>query len=220
MRKAGKILVALISLSAVGVLAGGAGQAGQKAGHTGFLKNYAQLKPDPQVDGALRYVNPKRNLKQYDRFMIDPIAVYFAPGAKGAGIDPAKLKELTDYFRSELVKALTKNYRVVSGPGEGVMRLRIAITDVEESEPLLNIPPAMKLTGAGLGGASMEAEGIDSLTGERIGAIVETRSGNRISVAAGLSRMGHAKQVMRYWVERFLKNLNKAHGYKSSTAAQ
>ena len=41
MRKSGKILVALISLSAVGVLAGGAGQ---KADHTGFLKNYAQLK--------------------------------------------------------------------------------------------------------------------------------------------------------------------------------
>ena len=217
MLKAGKILVALISLSAVGVLAGGAGQ---KAGHTGFLKNYAQLKPDPKVDGALRYVNPKRNLKQYDRFLIDPIAVYFAPAAKGAGIDPAKLKELTDSFRSELEKALTKNYKVVSAPGKGVMRLRIAITDVDESEPLLNIHPFMKLTGAGLGGASMEGEGIDSLTGERIGAIVETRSGDRMSLGSGLSRMGHAKQVMRYWVERFLKNLNKAHGYKSSTAAQ
>jgi len=41
MRKSGKILVALISLSAVGVLARGAGQ---RADHTGFLKNYAQLK--------------------------------------------------------------------------------------------------------------------------------------------------------------------------------
>ena len=190
MREAGTIQMALISLFVVGALAG---CGGGKVGQSSFLKNYAQLKPDPKVDGALRYVNPKKNLKQYDRFLIDPIAVYFAPGAKGAGIDPAKLKELTDYFRSELVKGLTKNYRVVSAPGKGVMRLRTAITDVEESEPLLNIHPLMKLTGAGLGGASMEAEGIDSLTGERIGAIVETRSGNRISVAAGLSRMGHAK---------------------------
>ena len=95
------------------------------------------------------------------------------------------------------------------------MRLRIAITDVEETEPLLNIHPAMKLTGAGLGGASMEAEGVDSNTGKRIGAIVETRSGNRMSLAPGLSRLGHAKQVIRYWIERFLQNLNKAHGYKS-----
>ena len=212
MRKAGKFAVVLMSIVVVGAVAG---CASQKVGHSGFLQNYAQLKPDPKVDGALRYLNPTKNLKQYDRFIIDPIAVYFAPGAKGAGIDPAKLKDLTDYFRSEIVKELTKNYRVVSAPGKGVMLLRIAITDVEESEPLLNIHPAMKLTGAGLGGASMEAEGVDSITGERIGAIVETRSGNRMSLAPGLSRLGHAKQVIRYWIERFLKNLNKAHGYKS-----
>ncbi len=212
MRNAGKFALVLMSISVVSALAG---CASQNVGHSGFLQNYAQLKPDPKVDGALRYLNPTKNLKQYDRFIIDPIAVYFAPGAKGAGIDPTKLKELTDYFRSEIVKALTKNYRVVSAPGKGVMLLRIAITDVEESEPLLNIHPAMKLSGAGLGGASMEAEGVDSNTGERIGAIVETRSGNRISVSAGLSRLGHAKQVIRYWVERFLKNLDKAHGYKS-----
>ena len=190
---AGKFAVVLMSISVVGALAG---CASQNVGHSGFLQNYAQLKPDPKVDGALRYLNPTKNLKQYDRFIIDPIAVYFAPGAKGAGIDPAKLKELTDYFRSEIVKDLTKNYRVVSAPGKGVMLLRIAITDLEESEPLLNIHPAMKLTG------------------QRIGAIVETRSGDRISVAAGLSRLGHTKQVIRYWVERFLKNLNKAHGYE------
>ncbi len=212
MRGAGKILLLFVSFFVVSALAG---CASQKVGYSGFLKNYSQLKPDSQVDGALRYLNPKRNLKQYDKFMIDPIAVYFTPDAKGAGIDPAKLKDLTDYFRSELVKALTKNYRVVNAPGKGVMRIRIAITDVEESEPLLNVHPAMKLTGAGLGGASMEGEGVDSLTGERIGAIVETRSGIRMSLAPGLSRLGHARQVMRYWVERFLKNVNKAHGYKS-----
>ncbi len=82
MRKAGKILVALVSLSAV---AAPAGFAGQKADHTGFLKNYAQLKPDPQVDGALRYVNPRVNLKAYTKFIVDPIAVYFVPGAKAPG---------------------------------------------------------------------------------------------------------------------------------------
>ncbi len=214
MRNASKFAVVLMSISVVSAVAG---CASQKVGHSGFLQNYAQLKPDPQVDGALRYLNPKKNLKQYDKFIIDPIAVYFARREKrsGAGIDPAKLKILTDYFYVELHNALSKNYKVVGAPGRGVMLLRIAITDVEESEPLLNIHPAMKMSGAGLGGASMEAEGVDSNTGERIGAIVETRSGNRMSITAGLSRLGHAKQVIRYWVERFLKNLDKAHGYKS-----
>jgi hypothetical protein len=146
--------------------------------------------------------------------MIDPIAVYFASNAKGSGIDPEKLTVLTRYFRDNLAKRLSKNYKVVKNKGSGVARIRAAITDVEETDPLLNIHPAMKLTGAGLGGASMEAEIVDSVSGERMGAIVETRSGDRLAIAAGLSRLGHAKQVIDYWIERFVGNLDKAQGNK------
>ena len=191
-----------------------AGCAEKNVEYSGFLRDYSQLKPDPEVDGALRYLNPRKSLKEYNRFQIDPIAVQFSRGAKGTAIDPAKLQNLTLYFRKELAKALNKNYRVVNRPGPRVLRIRAAITDVDESDPLLNIHPAMKLTGMGLGGASMEAEGVDSVTGERIGAIKETRSGNRMSITAGLSRLGHAKQVIRYWISRFMKNLDKAHGIK------
>lgn len=184
--------------------------AGETAKQTGFLKNYEQLKPDPAVDGALRYVNPKGYT--YKQFMIDPIAVYFASNAKGSGIDPEKLTELTRYFRGELIKRLSKNYSVVKNKGKGVARIRLAITDVEETDPLLNIHPAMKLTGAGLGGASMEGEITDSVSGRRLGAIVESRSGDRMAFSAGFSRLGHAKQVIDYWINRFVTNLDKAQG--------
>ena len=184
--------------------------ASEKAKQSGFLKNYEQLKPDPAVDGALRYVDPKAYT--YKKFMIDPIAVYFASNAKGSGIDPEKLTELTRYFRSELTKQLNKNNRVVKNKGKGVARIRLAITDVEETDPLLNIHPAMKMTGAGLGGASMEGEIMDSVSGRRLGAIVETRSGDRMTFSAGFSRLGHAKQVIDYWINRFVTNLDKAQG--------
>ena len=184
--------------------------ASEKAMRTGFLKNYGQLKSDPAVGGALRYVSPSGYT--YKQFMIDPIAVYFAANAKGSGIDPEKLTVLTRYFRDNLTKRLRKNYRVVRAKGRGVARIRIAITDVEETDPLLNIHPAMKLTGAGLGGASMEGELVDSLSGRRLGAIVETRSGDRLAMAAGLSRLGHAKQVIDYWINRFVTNLDRAQG--------
>lgn len=174
----------------------------------GFLKNYAQLKPDPKIDGASSYRAP--DLYSYRKFLIDPVIVHFAANTKGTAIDPAKLKELTDHFHDEAVKALSKNYQVVGNPGPGVLRLRVAITNIVETTPLLNIHPAMKLTGAGLGGASMEAEGIDSQTGKRVAAIVETAQGNRLSIGAGLSQLGHAKQVIEGWVERFVKRLDEA----------
>lgn len=181
---------------------------GGPVGQSGFLKDYSQLKPDPKIEGARSY--RAAGLYKYRKFMIDPVIVHFAPNSEGRAIDPAKLKELTDYFHDAAVKGLSKNYQVVKRSGPGVLRFRVAITNIVETTPLLNIHPAMKLTGAGLGGASMEAEGIDSVSGKRVSAIVETAQGNRLSLAAGLSRFGHAKQVIDGWVERFVKRLDDA----------
>jgi hypothetical protein len=43
---------------------------------------------------------------------------------------------------------------------------------------------------------------------------VDSQSGGRLGITAGLKKYGHAQQVMDGWVERFVKRLDKAHGYK------
>ncbi len=72
----------------------------------------------------------------------------------------------------------------------------------------------MKMSGIGLGGASMEAEAIDFQIRERVIAVVDSRQGSRASIGADLQAFGHAKQVMDFWIERFIKQLDKAHGVK------
>lgn len=44
-------------------------------------------------------------------------------------------------------------------------------------------------SGVGLGGASMEAEAIDSLSGPRVAAVVDSQQGNHVAVVEGLSRL-------------------------------
>jgi hypothetical protein len=183
-----------------------------KASPSGFLDDYSKLKPNPVVEDALYYQDPSRSLREYDKFMLDPVIVHFAPNAKGTAVDPAKLKTLTDYCRDEAVKALSERYRVVDAPGPGVLRPRAALTDIKKTMPAMNIHPATKLSGVGLGGASMEAEALDSQTGERVFAVVDTRQGDRLAIAAGLDPLGHAKQVIRHWIERFVKRVDEAHG--------
>jgi hypothetical protein len=187
----------------------------RNARYSGFLKDYSQLKPSREHEGVQSYQNPSKSLQDYDKFLIDPVIVHFAPNAQGSGVDPIKLKKLTDYFLYEAVRALVKRYRVVSEPGPGVLRLRMAITDVQTTQPMFNIHPATKLLGLGIGGASMEAEALDSKTGERILAVVDKRSGeyNPLPSAAEFDEFGHAKEVVKHWVERFVSRLDKAHGY-------
>ena len=182
----------------------------QKPARSGFLDNYWQLTPNPEMDGALQYQNPTKQLDQYGRFMIDPIVVHFARQDQQTALDPAKLTKLTAFFRDHLVKSLFKRYRVVDQAGPGVLRLRIAITDIQKTDPI-NLLPQAKLLGLGLGGASMEAEALDSQSGERVTAVVESRPGDRISLA-GLGEFDHAKLVIKYWIDRFVRRLDEAHG--------
>jgi hypothetical protein len=94
--------VAIIFLGSV------AGCATQQAAKSGFLSDYSQLKPDPAFDGARRYQNPVKPLKQYRKFMLDPVVVHFAPNAEGTAINPGELKELADYFHDRAVEELSK----------------------------------------------------------------------------------------------------------------
>ena len=206
-----------VSVSAVVLVAGlvAACPATERVKYSGFLKNYSQLKPDPKFDGALRWQDPKVNLASYNKFIVDPVLIHFATKADGIGINPAELAELTAFARKTFIQKLSKNFRVVSSPGPGTLRLRVAITGIKETTPILNLHPAMKFSGMGLGGASAEGEVLDSLTGKRIIAAADSRMGDRVDFKAGMSKLGHAKQVIEFWAERFVNVMKMAHGMKS-----
>jgi len=186
---------------------------GLEARRSGFLGDYSQLKPNEKYEGTMLYVNQAKPLKAYDRFIIDPVVVHFAPDAKGGGIDPDTLNELAVYFHDQVVKGLTDSgYTVVKEPGAGVLRVRTAITQIDKTVPVANIHPAMKMSGLGLGGASMEAEGTDSQSSDRVFAVTDSRKGSRLDVTGGLQWYGNAKSVMADWAKRFVAGVDEAHG--------
>ena len=209
------VIVALIVFGSLGAV-----QAQSKR-YSGFLGDYSKLKKSRKLKGAMSYENPSKSLGQYNKFMIDRVVVHFAPNAKGIGIDPFKVQQVADYAHRELWQALSIRYQVVNTPGPGVLRLRVALTDIKTTVPIMNIHPGTKLLGQGigfgLGGASMEGEAIDSQTGERVLAVVDSRKGgfNPLPSRAAIDTVAHAKEVMRYWVKRFVGRVDKAHGYKN-----
>ncbi len=194
----------VLKTAAVALMVSGLTACGSTAvKQSGFLQNYGQLKADPKFDDALRFQATDVNLASYSAMVVDPVVVHFSPDADGNTIDPTRLKEVTDYFDEAISKTLPKlGLKKTTQSGPGVLRLRVAVTNISETVPIANIHPAMKLSGLGLGGAAMEAEIVDSVSGKRVIAIVESRQGDRLGIAAGLQSLGQAKQVIVYWVER------------------
>ncbi len=181
---------------------------------TGFLKDYSKLTPHPEEEGRFRYINPKMNVGNYSKFIVDPVVLQLSKEGKEAEIDQEDLNEQVTFFHGKILEELGKDYQIVNKPGKGVARIRVAITHIDKTNPALNIHPGTKLTGAGLGGAGMEGELIDSVTGETIGSVIDFQMGSRLSLAAGLTWFGHAQAVMEDWAEDLRKFIDKAHGKK------
>ncbi len=177
---------------------------------TGFLSDYSQLNSVSST--SLRTIN-KQALARYSRFMVDPVEVHFHHGAKAieartdGKLTEGHIIDLTNYMHARLDKAVTNSgNRVVYQPGAGVARIRVAITDIQKSDMISLMPTTKVVTGAGIGGASMEAEIVDSMTGEQIGAIVESQTGSRVPLA-NLGDWDAARQVVGDWAKKLQKRL-------------
>lgn len=196
---------------AIGITSVQLGCSAQRAEKTGFLSDYSKL--EAQSDVSSRYLAPGNRLAGYSKFIIDPVVTHFHTGSKAAGkLKEEDLRDLRNYMHEALVKAIEDRYKIVFRPGPGVARFRAALTDLKKSGIVQNVLPIGKAIGSGLGGASLEAELLDSQTGEQIGALVESQLGERLSLD-GYSTWGDAKAIMDSWAARFRKRLDEAHGY-------
>lgn len=167
------------------------------------------------------------NFGKYDKLMLESVTFFFADDSQYKGIDPVEMKELADLFNQELVNALKGIYPIVAEPGPDVLRVRIAITNLEQRRPVLSAvtavtpggPAGIKVTkkgdpGSWVGSGATTAEfmAIDSLTDEVIGVARDDRSAR---FAERSRQWGSAEDVFRYWAERIKSALNKVHGLQS-----
>ena len=103
---------------------------------SGFLSDYARLRPAPGGEGMLCWRDANVDWKRYDKVLIERIHVYLKPGAKPNPIDPTDLKMLLDYFHGALAKAITPEAQIVNVAGPGVLRVRIALTELAPTNTL------------------------------------------------------------------------------------
>ena len=170
---------------------------------TGFLSDYSRLVKD---GSDLQYMNEKA-LAQYSSFIVDRVELHLYEGEKAKGdLTDQEIKDLTNYMHAKVLEAVKgAGKKVAYQPAAGVARIRIALTDLDASSAVSLVPQA-SLVGAGVGGAAMETEIVDSTTNKQIGAIVQKQQGSKIPLT-NLGEWTASKQVMDKWAKTFQKRL-------------
>ncbi len=191
--------------------------------YSGFLEDYPAFEPDKDRKGAKIYHKPGMSLKNYTKIAIAPIEIWLSPDSKYKGIKPDDLKKLADAFRAAIVAELEPAYPVVSKSGEGVLVLRIAITDVftkKKKRGLLGYTPigfiATTAKNLAVGpavsvvDAVIEAEMLDSQTNERIGALIDRQSASKEKKKK--SSWEEIQKTLTFYAKRFRGRMDAEHG--------
>jgi hypothetical protein len=217
------LLTLSISCASTGTQAKGAAAEAQKVGFLGDYANY--LQPGPEGGAKMRWLKPGVDFGKYNKIMLDSVIFFFADSSEYKGIDPQAMKELADACDQQIVNVLKATYPIVAEPGPDVVRIRFAITDLEQSRPVLSaittvVPIGLGIsilkkgatgswTGSGATGAEMMA--IDSMSGDVIAVAQDKRTAG---FTERFSKWGSAEDAFKFWGERLKLFLDQAHGVK------
>jgi hypothetical protein len=191
--------------------------------YSGFLVDYSQLKPGPKGGVAMVYRKKGVDFKKYNKIMLDHVVFYLKDDAKNKSIDPVQMAELSQKFHQSAIDALGSAYPLVDKPGPDVMRIRVAITDLElpshtanaintilpEGTAISTVKKGATGKGTAVGEISMEFEFLDSETNQRIVAGVDRRAGDKID---STNKLGTAEDAFKFWAQRLRTRLDEVHG--------
>ena len=167
---------------------------------SGFLSNYHHMEKHPERKGAWVWYRSEIDLREYDRIMLDKVTVVPHPGSKAAELGEETLKKVAQGFEKIFKEIVDPYYTLVDKPASNVLWVRIAITDVS---------PAGK-DGKSMGAAAIEGEFLDSVSAERLAAIVD-RIEESTSGKEAPEEWRAVEGAFREWAQRLVDYMDSHH---------
>ncbi len=189
---------------------------------SGFLTTYEGIKQTDEYMVEWLFFDEKANFNSYDKIILDYVQFFVKEDSEYKGLQANEMQELAEAFHQSFIKALSDKYQFVSEPGPGVMRIRLALTNVEPIKSGRNtltavVPVGIALnivkvaaTGEsiGVGRTSMEAEIFDTQTKIRLVAAIDTDVGRKYTGYKGDTKWAHAEGTFEAWAKDLRKLLN------------
>ena len=115
------------------------------------LASTAELAPNPLNEhGRVPFLYSAADLdwSRYTSVMLDPVTIYQGPDRQFDGASDGDTSKLSSYMQTQFAKTLGSRYAVATKAGAGTLRIRVTLTGVETSTPVLST--LTKIVPAGL----------------------------------------------------------------------
>jgi len=191
---------------------------------SGFLSDYARLKPVEGKEGRYAWTAPDAELKQYTRLMLPPMEIWVDRDAQYRGLSAEVVQRLASIYQTSFTRVLAPEFPVVNQAGPGVATCRFALTGVTPERPgftPLDIVPlkaaftlvrAATRTSAQVARVSAEIECADSVSRKMLIEAVITGVGERKFVEGQPISWSEVEPVLASWAQDFKARLNAVQG--------
>ena len=215
-------LAIIVILVVGGCTASNQARSVQQSQYSGFLGDlYPLMQEGKDGEALLVYNNPNNPpspSRYYTKILLDPVLIYRGRLARMEGVTQEEAQLAANTFYAMIHEELSKDYEMVSKPGEHTLRMQIAIVKLEQSIPALDVVSSVpapynvlglssalaKLgTGKALfkGEAAIEAKITDGHTGEIRGATIDRRVGGNDLNAESFDSWADVNAAFRFWAQ-------------------
>jgi len=219
-----KQITRLVSLCVMALVIAGCATTEQapNAQMSGFLGDYTQFHRGKGGQAEYVYRDINVDFSKYQKVILEPVQLWAAENSESAlnSLSKEDQQLIVDYLYVSLSDAFKRDYVIVNEPGPDVMKVRCAITEAKATSPVKEIlstvtPYGLGIsyakhfmlgTHSGVGVVSVEGELLDSLTGQRLAAVVDRRAGTK-SLADKYTRWGDVQDAFSFWARRMQTNL-------------
>ena len=164
-----------------------------QAEQSGFLSDYSQLEKadDGTADYRFTVDDLDERIANYNALMIDQPEIFIAADSPYGGAKPKHLDALADSLRRGMAVGFSDEYYIVDQAGPNVVYVAVALSNLrltKRKKSVLAYTPIGLVTGAVVGAANtdiakkanlqdviIEFEMFDSVTGERLAALITHR---------------------------------------------
>ena len=206
-----------------------AGCATSKPQNVVFLGSGIELQSVPGSSSMLAWSSRPGVLGEYHAFLFEPVVVSLGKAAADNQASAEELKDLSEHLRAAFTAELTRGgYTIVEVPGDGVLRVRAALTELMPVDPAKNIAAKAvgALMGAGLflptvdiGHAAIEVDMRDCMTGARVAAFADRKAGRAyFNGLRPYRRWGDVESAFSAWASEFRIRLDQIHGVQEHGA--
>ena len=107
--------------------------------NSGFLDDYSLLRPGREGGFALVYRNPKVDWAKYDEVLLEPVTLWRSGRKALDPVPEGDLLRLIADLEGVVRRRLDTTFRMTDAPGARTLRIRLAITEARETDPVLDV---------------------------------------------------------------------------------